>query len=160
MSDIERPRASDPRIKLAVIDRLAADCLGWSDSSTLEEWKEALGRAHLHDNGYEIARDLDRYARVNGIDAELVEILDSASSYVWDAREELVKQWVRETGVKPSLSVGQRIKSKFDVGTISGAKEDVASYLMIPDGEEEKFKNGGGVYVPYEEAELLEGIPA
>jgi hypothetical protein len=137
------------------IDMLAVDCLRWSNDVSLDDWKRALGCAYLGDNGFEIARDLDRYANVRGIDAELVEILDSASSYVWDAHRKLVKEWVDASGVKPSLQIGQRIRSRYHNGAISGFVEQEASYLMIPDGEEDRFQNGGGVYVPYEEAEVI-----
>ena len=160
MSDIERPHTGDPRIKQMVIDKLAEECLRWSDTASLEEWKQALSRVHLHDNGFEIARDLDRYGRVNGINAELVEILDSASSYVWGARDKLVREWVRETGVKPSLAKGQRIKGRWHEGVITGFCEDITSYLMVPDDEQERFRNGGGHIIPYEEAELVEEQPA
>ena len=149
----ERPKGNDPRVREVAIAALAVECAAWGDGTSAATWERVLARSHLNSNGYEIARDLERYEGVCGIDMELVEILDGASSLLWDAHRDLVKQWVAEAQPQPQFGVGDRIQSRNGTGRVSGFVSDQACYLMVPDGEELRFAGGGGVYVPYEIAE-------
>ena len=146
-----RPRQSDPAIQAAAIAALAKDCANW-DGDPVDDWAWALGKCRLSDNGYEIARDLERYAGVSP-DAELVEILDSASSHVWLAHRAAVSKWVEEGGIRPALAVGTRLRHpRWGEGVINRVDEQLAVYLFVPDSEPQKYGNGGGIHVPYEEA--------
>ena len=152
MSETERPTRNDPRVKAYVIEHLAKDCADWEGADGEgQEWSRALARCNLNGNGYDIAKDLDRYCGVMP-DAELVEILDGAQSYAWTAHDELIKAWVAENGITPPLDVGARIAWRDKVGVISRIDHGKAQYLLIPDDEQDHFRNGGGYCVAYEQA--------
>lgn len=144
-----RPVRSDPRIKAAVIEKLAEDCTKWGGN--LDRWKAVLERCDLSGNGYEIAREADDLG-VSGIDLDLVEILDYAGSYRWSEHDNLVKQWVKDCDPKPQFAVGDRIKCGHGIGTITAIDSPMARYAFVPDGEEARFGNGGGILVAYESA--------
>jgi len=151
-----RPTRSDPRVKEIATRRLAEDCAQWGDETDAAQWEKMLSRCHLNDNGYEIAKDLDQRQHVIAVDAVLVEILDSASSYVWSAHDDLTKLWVEANGIQPSLVIGDRVRTTRGDGTISGIRQAWAKYIVVPDCEAEKFANGGGVILDYEGCTLLE----
>ena len=60
-------------------------------------------------DGYELARELDRYA---GWDLTMpdVEELDCLSSIVSDLHRKAEKKWVEENDIQPPLPIGTRIK--------------------------------------------------
>lgn len=148
-----RPSRYASDIRQAAAAELAEDIVNWSDGQmTAEEVTRDLLLVSLNGNGYEIARELEqRHWRIN-IDAELVEILDGASSYLWRAHDRAVEKWVTENNVKPTLSVGDRIAYKEWTGAINGIREKAGIYLLANDDEPERYKNGGGICVPYEDA--------
>lgn len=149
-----RPARNAPEVRAKAVEEIAAQCAEWG-GGTSDEWAVMLSRCHLTDNGYELARELDTYHRLRGIDAELVEILDSASSYLWSAHDDAVAEWVAANGIKPALPVGTRVSIPRGEGVIRGFDDKHGSYLVIPDGEEELFKNGGGNIVAYELAQQV-----
>jgi len=156
---MERPTRNSPDVKAAAIAALAKDCADWDSGITVDKWSAMLGKCYLGANGYEVANELDRYHHVSGIDAELVRILDSASSYIWSAHRDAVKAWAAETKPAPELKVGDRISHRFGDGTISEIRMDEAVYLYVPDAEKERFAKGGGVYLNFEDA-VPEQVPA
>lgn len=71
---------------------------------------ETIAEHYRHPmDGYELARELDRYA---GWDLTMpdVEELDCLSGIVSDLHSKAEKKWVEETGIQPPLPVGTRIK--------------------------------------------------
>jgi hypothetical protein len=132
----------------------------WGPGFTLSDWARALADVNLNDNGFEIAKDLDRYSRIDGIDADLVEILDGACSHLWTAHRAATKAWVKASGVKPTFSVGDRIDTRHGVGVVNGIDEEMAVYLLALDAEKDRYSSGGGILTPYEDAILLAGQPA
>jgi hypothetical protein len=154
---IARPARNGPAVRAAAVRSLAAECAEWGDDNTVEVWVSILRDAHLNDNGFEIARDLDRYRRINGIDAELVEILDGASHHLWSAHDAAVAAWVASERIEPSRPIGARITvERHGVGTISGHKLEAGCYLFVPDSDGERYAGGGGIYVPYENAQAID----
>lgn len=154
---IPRPLRSDPAICADAVQRLVDDCVKWdADSPCRETWTSAFSRISLAQNGYEIARDLENYAGVHP-DAELVEILESASHYLWSAHDRAVAAWVEANGVTPTLACGDRINCRHGTGRISGIDTKSGRYVFVPDGDEERFKTGGGLLIEYEEAEPAHG---
>ncbi len=156
-----RPLRSDPAIRIEVAKQLAEDCGQWDmqDDATpacIKGWVNALLECRLSDNGYEIARNLEDYHSVSP-DAELVEILDSASSYVWSAHENLVKAWVTDNGITAPLSVGQAISCRHGEGLIVRLNEESARYIFQPYGKEHEYSGkGSGILVEYEAAQAIE----
>lgn len=150
-----RPRSSDAAIIEVAATALAAECAKWSkDGTSIAEWVDCLRDIRWCNNGYQIAKELDEYHSVEP-DEELVEILAGAGSHLYSAREAAIKQWVAANNITPPLTVGDRVNTMWGEGRISGIKADYATYLVIHDGEEEKFANGGGVVINYEDAALI-----
>lgn len=149
---IPRPPRNDPAVRAAAVKQLVDECVKWDgDNPDPAYWEKAFARISLSNNGYEIARDLDFHAGV-APDAELVEILDSASSYLWGAHDRAVEAWVEANGIVPTLAIGDRITCRSGTGTISGIDTKSGRYVFVPEGEEERFKTGGGVLIEYEAA--------
>jgi hypothetical protein len=157
----DRPKSNAPEIRAAAIDSLAADCLAWGPSFALSDWTRALADVNLNANGFEIAKELDRYSRIYGIDADLVEILDGASSHHWSAHRSAIKAWVAADDVRPTFSVGDRIDTRHGVGRINRIDEEIAVYLFAPDSDAADYGSSGGIHIPYEEATLVAAqVPA
>lgn len=155
-----RPKRHSPEIQAIAITRLAKDCCEWDREIGLDGWKSILGRCHPNDNGYEIARSIDH--SVSGINLELVEILDNASSHLYAAHREAVKAWTTENEIKPTIPVGTRMQHRGRAGEIRGVDLEMAYYLFVPDEEQDQFKGGGGYCVDYEDTALtgIVGLPA
>lgn len=159
-----RPTRGDPAVRAKAIAALADDCARWEGGEGLAvNWIAALQGLSLYGNGYELARNLESAAYIDP-DAELVEILDSARTYLWYAHDEAVAAGVQASNIKPSLPIGQRAKYRSKLGTITGFQENIASYLFVPDADKEYFANGGGNVVAYESVHLVpvssEEVPA
>lgn len=76
----------------------------------LEGDAEAIAKHYRHPmDGYELARELDRY---EGWDLTMpdVEELDCLSSIVSDLHRQAEKKWVRENDIQPPLPIGTRIE--------------------------------------------------
>jgi hypothetical protein len=151
----ERPKQSDPAIREKAIAALAEDCAKWADDKP-EDWIEPLSRLHFYRNGYELASDLERYAHVSP-DLELVEIMEGASGYVWEAHREAVKAWIDENNIRPTLEVGARVRFSRGEGFINGIREDEGIYCVLQEHERglPQYQHGGGLCVAYEDAELI-----
>lgn len=153
-----RPKRSDPAIRQAAITSLAEDCAKWDNDESAEniaDWVDCFRRVSISGNGYEIARDLENYGGVQP-DAELVEILDSGSSYLWRAHDKAVEAWVSENDIRPTFADGQRVTYRGENGVIRGGEPKRGVYYFVPDGDEARFANGGGVCVDYELAQAIE----
>ena len=159
-----RPARRDPGIKAAAIALLARDCLQWSaNEQSLAEWTRALERHRLDDNGYELAREMERYDYVSP-DPELVEILDRASHYLWTAHRDAVIAWAAATNWQPTYAVGDRFETRHGRGFINAINETEALYLFVPDKDagSPSYANGGGFHITDDElaAAKATGTPA
>lgn len=92
---------------------------------------ETIAEHYRHPmDGYELARELDRYA---GWDFTMqdVEELDCLSSIVSELHRKAEKKWVEESDIQPPLPVGTRIKQ----GVIdSVCDHSAARYRVKEDG--------------------------
>lgn len=110
-----RPKKTDDAILTAVAIRLAADfCKEWpsdfpadkeSMDVLIEDLRDTLKQAFELD-GYQLAREMD--AKGYDPDARMVEILDSADSYVRTAHTAACVAWVKDGGIVPP-DVGSRV---------------------------------------------------
>lgn len=151
----ERPTINSPGVREIAINKLAEDCAEW-DKSAPEDWVTTLSRLHLTGDGYELAKELDDRFHIDP-DRELVEILDSASHYLWCAEREAVKVWVAENNITPPLTVGTRVFCQRGTGEITSIREEEAAYTVLPDDERDdpKFAHGGGWIIKYGDAQPL-----
>ena len=137
-----RPSRRDPAIIEAAVTKLAQECAKWDEDGDASWWAGALADALRFGsrNGYELARYMDDRFSISP-DSELVEILDSADSFVWVAHREAVKAWVAEVGFTPKHKVGERVHCDHGIGPIHSIDHAHASYIIDVDGR------GNGGYV-------------
>jgi hypothetical protein len=153
-----RPRKSDPAVvsyaAAIVAERIVEE---WDQSGKVEDWIEPLQRElrYSHRDGYELARELERYHSISP-DRALVEILDDASYALDDAYADALEKWVKITGWTPRFAKGDRVTWRGKPGTVNDVKHKVGEYYFSPDEEAWRFANGGG-YLVTEDA-LASGI--
>lgn len=150
MAEQARPRRNDPAIREAVVLALAAEVAEWSggDLSAVEA-AAVLRQVWLTGNGYEIAKELDDRHHWEGIDLELIEILDGASCHMWRAHDEAMKAWVAEVGFVPAFKEGDRVTTPRGTGPVWRVEHDKAQYVVSIDGE--NYGLGGGAIVNAED---------
>ncbi len=92
---------------------------------------ETIAEHYRHPmDGYELARELDRYADWD-LTMPDVEELDCLSSIVSDLHHQAEKKWVRENDIQPPLPIGTRIEQ----GVIHSVCDySAAKYRVKEDG--------------------------
>lgn len=138
-STLPRPSERDPALVRRAAELIAADCVGWDPTSSQESWVEPLLNARYEwDDGFKLARELERYAHVDA-NFELAEVLDGASRHLDDVHEEAEKAWVRIVGFTPAFTVGQIVTMRHGTGPIHSIDEKRARYVVDVD----RCGNGG-----------------
>jgi len=139
-----RPTIRSPQVIRAAAEALAPEVAAWAEEEVNEEVISGLEKALRYDqDGYELARALERSWLISP-DAELVEILDSASSYLWDAERKAVIEWVMQNGVTVDLELETIVETPHGVGPIRGRNEKEATYTVYI---EENAKGIPGTYI-------------
>jgi hypothetical protein len=131
-STMPRPSLHDKAIVREAAEKLAADCAKWDDSdSSPEAWVDDLAKlSHEWGDGYELAKALDDRCGVSP-DSELVEILDSASSYLWAAHRDAVRKWAQIVGFTPQFAVGDTVETpRHGPGVVRRVEMDEARYVV------------------------------
>lgn len=92
---------------------------------------ETIAEHYRHPmDGYELARELDRYASWD-LTMPDVEELDCMSGIVSDLHRKAEKKWAEENDIQPPLPIGTRIKQ----GIIDGVcNHSAARYLVKENG--------------------------
>ncbi|WP_153707918.1 hypothetical protein [Eikenella corrodens] len=113
-----------------------------------------------YSNGYELAKELDTSAGWENIDMDLVETLDSYSTYLHHNLEKAKRQWAAENNIQPPYPVGSRVRSLLRwnniTGTITGiSQHHAACYEVQQDGAAPEDNTRR--IIEYEAVELLEG---
>ena len=131
----------------------------WSESD-VEDIAEDISNLSLHENGYELAKDLENGSRNNAyydIDVEFCEFLDNISWKKSDILRKNVKDWVAAHNPQPKFAEGQKLiveidlnreKKKGAIVFVNGFNEKEAYYLI---DENPEFK--GGTIITYEKVE-------
>lgn len=149
MLDIPRT-PTDEVIMKAALDT-AKELAQWSEIKDNEIEAKAKDIAAvttgMHQNAYEICKNLDarHYWEIN---AQIVEVMDGYTHRLEKYRDEYIKQWILEMGVKPPFEVGTRVTwNGGKTGVISGIyTHRPATYaIKDDDGPEDEFDDDGGV---------------
>lgn len=178
MKTTPRPRQHDDAVIEKAIDRLLPAVLKHLDinpSSTdpddldyIKDCRNDLIKS-ADDDGYAFARNLDHKSW--DPDAELVDILDSYGTYLYAARQEAVKAWVKEVNPQPLYTVGTKVRYKRDMygsdwvdATIAEIRTETAEYV-INSTQLHGLSHGGSVHtmgdiVPFEHVHLQRVEPA
>lgn len=169
-----RPKRNHPAIVTAALLSLAKEVVEWladefdPTEQSVESIAEDLRKAVQYSfdlNGFEIGKNLERYAYWSGVDAELVEILDGFSSYLWHERDEAVKAWVAANVIVPPFPIGTKAETPHGTGTLTSIHADTAQYvLQTPEWAKEnpgqlKYPTSG-ILVPFEDCKLVENVDA
>jgi hypothetical protein len=161
-----RPGYSDPRIDQMIAARLLPAVMEWlgpephqSSSEVLADLVSAL--THAGCDGFDMA-DFLRHRRNWECDAVLVDILNEAGSYSFEAHRELVKQWVSECHIVPLFKVGDTVtfkqRSQVFVGTITDIRRDTACCAVYSPAAGHVPKGQFGIQaaiIPQEDLELV-----
>ena len=153
-ADIASPRPkywSDENLD-AVVEKLFPRVVEWLGNDYREAEADKI-RAELRDaidstfgqlDGYQIAKNLEDRANWDGINSDLVETLEMADVFFYDAHRAAIKAWVERFDIKPTFAVGQSFKlpatwfghgDKFEkfgdvVATISEINAEQATYTL------------------------------
>ena len=166
-----RPKISDDASLQRYVDALIPRVLTWlrdagefDESNPGESYlrqlrEELLDSVDYHNDGYEIAKNLER-RHYWGVDASLVEILDDSRALRMVTFYSLIKEWVFSNGILPQYSVGQSVRFRMSetrdaehVSEITEVRLDRAQYLINSPmlGHVKSPKSGVmSVYINYE----------
>jgi hypothetical protein len=144
----KRPTRNDDEIVRKAAERLMPDVLEWLSSNgddvsndeeernnTLDQLVGAI-KGSFDNDGYHLAKELDRDGW--DPDSRLVEILDSADSFLRDEVRKASIEWFKSEGITPHPT-GARVKSKQrgdsfgKIGTIVSFQEDGRYTVNIPE---------------------------
>jgi hypothetical protein len=119
----------------------------WDRAGAVENWVEPLRREmRISRDGYELARELERYHSVSP-DAQLVEILDESYSFMREAYENALRDWVKFTGWRPRFAKDDRVIYRDKPGIVNGVNSETSEIFFAPDEEAPRYRQGGGYVV-------------
>jgi hypothetical protein len=150
-----RPRFNAEIAKLAaaeIVDSLIAQRL--VGASERDECIAGIAKhAGPHDDGYTIAKAMDRYEHWD-CDFQIAEVLDGFGNACDGYMRQAEKEWAARTNPQPPVPMGTRIKLSWGKsGIIDGISSySVASYEVKVDGEPENSR----YIVRFEEAVAAE----
>lgn len=114
-----------------------------------DQANEIAQHYHRHSDGYELAKDLERYCWWD-ISCDTVENLDMVSGYVDDEYKKCRKKWFEANNIQPPFPIGAELKE----GVITGIWDnDVAYYQVKETGCTNKSRS---LLIKFENAELKE----
>lgn len=149
---IPRPTRSDSRIKEGVIQRMIPRISEWMarggnqcDPNGIR--KDLLKVLGADNDGYQLAKRLEAHCHWE-CDSSLVEILSTVGHEAMAAYDDLVKQWVKDTGPEPKLKEGTACKIKIRGetvdGTVTGIHPVTARYTVcVPAHGQTRRKQSG-----------------
>ncbi len=138
---MKRPAINKAMI-LAAAEQVAAEIGDGADAQTIAD------NYRLYMNGYELARQLDRYCGWDFTMAE-VEALDEMTGIVMQLQRDAEKTWAAEYNIQPKLPIGTAIKQ----GVIAGVCEHSAAKYRVKEhgcGQEGRF-----LLINFEDAEAV-----
>lgn len=147
-----RPDQFDKEVLNEVFDGLKPILVSYmeTDEENVESLRKYFLKIHSTD-GYDIAREMEMYARLGG-SAELVEIFDDAPfRKILDKHE---KEWVDYFKVEPLLNIGDKVCYYHVAGTIvNKSNPNSHGYYSV----RSKGQEAGSCYlVPWEDCQLVE----
>lgn len=158
ITDTKRPTINDPAVIRAAAEKLLPNVKAWleQDRDKQDEWSDEeitdqLFKAMLWgSDGYELAKNLDRWSP----DAALVEILDSAVSYKFTARDKACVEWMETRGLS-APEIGARVtwakEPNRGAGTVK-ANDNTGRATVAFDNQEQRLgRTLIGTCVPWEE---------
>lgn len=144
-----------------VMEWLAFGSTIHDEESVLDDLAEAIENVDELD-GYHLARYLER--RGWACDFSLCEILDSADHIVDMAHDNLVRAWVKASGITPKLKIGDVVSTRAGTGAIVGIDHEMARYIVATDrfltNLPDQAGKGTGYLIPFEDAKLIEEAAA
>lgn len=152
----ERPKVDDEKVIMAALKKYEKEIAAHNlDEQTL------VASYRPFCDGFEWAKELESRFGYQG-SMSLVEFLDGLSSAIFWQRDKAVKRWVKEQGIKPKLSVGDKFSftDPYEFEGVEmevvGISAEVACYLVQSEGHE-RYPLGGTTrrLLTFEEVECL-----
>jgi hypothetical protein len=123
------PRQTDAVVEAAVLDYIKRHQFVWAADDQEGCAKQIAEHWHGHEDGYQLARALERYEHWDP-DMALCEDLDSIGSVVSSWVNNLRKEWATAWNIQPPYPVGTRITK----GVITGVNNhNAATYEVQQD---------------------------
>ncbi|MBA1157794.1 hypothetical protein [Microvirga mediterraneensis] len=156
MAESKRPTSRSPEVIEIAAEKLAPEVAKWCNEPVNDEIREGLVSALRYGtDGYKLARELEDKWYISP-DAELVEILEGASSIVWDAERQAVAEWVKTNGIAADLPIETLVETPHGTGVIRDKSEEQATYTVcIPEHAERSTGYIGTIY-PVEKCKVVE----
>lgn len=109
---LDRPQISED-IKKQAAESILSELKKWANfdawtSSVTNPLDDLIEVASRHDNGYEIAKQLENMSW--NIDCSLIDLLDNFSYTVEQEYKKVLKKWVDDNNITPPLKPGTRVK--------------------------------------------------
>jgi hypothetical protein len=120
----KRPSREDPEVLKSAAEKLAVKVEKWEDEEdggqkSTDEAENATEHETLvkalidamrygHDDGYELSEKLNTSLYINP-DAQLVEILDDASHFKYNAYSVVLKKWVADNNIVCPFKLGDKV---------------------------------------------------
>lgn len=153
---IKRPKVDDEEVIVAALKMHEKEIA----AHDLDE-QILIASYHPFCDGFEWVKELESRFGYSG-SMSLAEFLDGLSSAIYWQRDKAVKRWVKEQGIKPKLSVGDKFNFiepyEFEgaVMEIVGIAAEVACYAVQSKGHE-RYPLGGTTrrLLTFEEVECL-----
>lgn len=127
------------------------------EEEVLDDLAEAIENCDEYD-GYHIARYLERQGWACNF--ELCEILDQTHHLLHQAHEDLVRAWVKASGITPKLKIGDVVSTRVGTGPIVGIDHELAKYIVATDQFLAELPSqagkGAGYLIPFEDVTLVE----
>jgi hypothetical protein len=149
-----RPKANEKRFWLESVKSSMKEIEAWSEGEIQSDDEEAINQVveacRSGADGYSRAKHLDdRF--MWSVDSELVEILESISTY--RAHGRAVEEWVQTFDIQPELEVGAKVSYRGHSGTITDVWPKTGNYIVQTDKWVEDNPSqpaSCGIVAPYE----------
>ncbi len=144
-----RPTVRSPQLVSDAVGRCMASPCSYADYLVGKCGREKVA-ADLtdvfveHDDGYEMAKHLERLCGWHGVDAEVVETLEATRCWLRSACARAVREWVRTSGVRPAHGIGTTVRflcaGRSWSGIISEVREHSGEYTIVSEALSTELK--------------------
>jgi hypothetical protein len=146
------PECNKDSVKQAVAAWIESNDFRWagdSPESAAEDIADVFRRGM---DGYEIARDLEKYQDWFDLDLQIAEELDGVDSVVREWMHKARSDWVKAWNIQPPFPIGTVITR----GVIDGISEHTPAQYLVKTSGDQVARWGGLLLLNFEDAHLAE----
>lgn len=153
--DTPRPTRRHPDVMVATVEALLPDVLEWMEGDAPRDsgfvkadLLEALRSGDF--DGFDLATRLSRKGW-DGVDADLVETLNSAESYAWTAERAAVETWALGQAATLDIPTGTVVDTPWGRGPVVHREPKTLAYGVRCEGQD----TNTWTVVPYEKVAIV-----